>query len=636
MLPSTQTQSSQPPALQFVPSDKIQSLTVVSLGKMCLQNEEQAKKIIPAFGQILDNSNDPAMKNNIMYALTDMCVRFASLVDPLLPQMTACLKDKYLSVRRTTLILLIHLLQEDYLKIRGNGKFFFRLMQTLLDPSDEIKHLTTFYIQQRMLKRLPKIMYSNFAESIFHFNDFKEHSSFNKFVVSDKEKVLFDLSGDRRIENRRFLYKFMLENMNDEQRFQTTYRLCQDVLGGVVEDNIKITPASVPLLKDTFFILASDAIKLASLKSKASDDDTENEQGMVLEAAKKQIITGVVKKNVIENIIPIIIALKHKLENAKSPLISDLFNYLRKLMDDYKNEVTEILAADKQLAKEIEFDLRRFEQEELERKEREEQEALRPVRSRTNSPAAARLSPVPSAASSRRASLCRTPSGTPGGGASSTRKQRRNLVRQALENAAAASAPNLNNDKSAHNTDIELTVVNSNNDSVKNKTTSAPSALVTTTNDNNGTVIKSPQAGDGRNDNDEDSTLKANENKDAAKTKNAKTLIHRALPDQTEKETNKEVSFNAPLTAQNQSQDERTSNLESSKNPEEAETEGIVNKENIDKAAEANKEVEADTEKDHDKSKRVSGQGMPRPRTPKSKKFHNVRAISTPQVTIIQ
>ena len=103
--------------------------------------------------------------------------------------MTTCLKDKYLSVRRTTLILLIHLLQEDYLKIRGNGKFFFRLLHTLLDHSEEIKHLTTFYIQQRMLKRLPKIMYSNFVESIFHFNDFKEHSSFNKFSVSEKEKV---------------------------------------------------------------------------------------------------------------------------------------------------------------------------------------------------------------------------------------------------------------------------------------------------------------------------------------------------------------------------------------------------------------------------------------------------------------
>ena len=237
-----------------------------------------------------------------------------------------------------------------------------------------------------MLKRLPKIMYSNFVESIFHFNDFK-HSSFNKFVVSDKEKILFDLSGERKTEKRRSLYKFMLENMNDEQRFQTTYRLCQDVLGGVVEDSIKITPESLPVLKDTFFVLASDAIKLASLKSKAGDSDEpeteEDKANMVMNAAKKQIISGVVKKNVMENVIPIIIGLKHKLEAAKSPLISELFQYLRKLMEDYKNEVTEILAEDRQLAKEIEFDLRRYEQEEQERKEKEQQERLRPVKSRT-------------------------------------------------------------------------------------------------------------------------------------------------------------------------------------------------------------------------------------------------------------
>ena len=154
VLPTSQTQSTQPPVMMFVPSTKLQSITIVTLGKMCLQNEEQAKKIIPAFGQILDTSVDSSIKNNIMYALTDMCVRYASLVDPLLPQMTTCLRDKALSVRRTTLILLIHLLQEDYLKIRGNGKFLFRLIQTLQDSSEEIRHLTTFYIQQRLLKRI--------------------------------------------------------------------------------------------------------------------------------------------------------------------------------------------------------------------------------------------------------------------------------------------------------------------------------------------------------------------------------------------------------------------------------------------------------------------------------------------------
>ena len=194
--------------------------------------------------------------------------------------MTACLRDKSLSVRRTTLILLIHLLQEDYLKIRGNGKFLFRLIQTLQDSSEEIRHLTTFYIQQRLLKRIPKIMYSHFVESLFHFNDYQDHASYNKFVVSAKEKKMFNLSGDKNVDKRRALYRFMLENMNDEQRFQTTYRLCQDILGGVVEGAVSLSPASMPLLQDTFYCLASDSIKLASLKSKGGEEEAETEQDM--------------------------------------------------------------------------------------------------------------------------------------------------------------------------------------------------------------------------------------------------------------------------------------------------------------------------------------------------------------------
>ena len=76
-----------------------------------------------------------------------------------------------LVVRRTTLTTIINLLQEDYLKLTGN--LFFRILQTLSDESEEILNLTTFYIQQRLLKRKPKVMYSHFIEAIFHFNEYK-------------------------------------------------------------------------------------------------------------------------------------------------------------------------------------------------------------------------------------------------------------------------------------------------------------------------------------------------------------------------------------------------------------------------------------------------------------------------------
>ena len=52
-------------------------------------------------------------------------------------------------------------------------------------------------------------------------------------------------------------------------------------------------------------------------------------------------------------------------------------NCLRELMKDYKNEVKEILAADKQLATEIQYDLKKWETEMEERRKREEEERVR-------------------------------------------------------------------------------------------------------------------------------------------------------------------------------------------------------------------------------------------------------------------
>jgi hypothetical protein len=51
---------------------------------------------------------------------------------------------------------------------------------------------------------------------------------------------------------------------------------------------------------------------------------------------KKQIV----KKNVIENIVPIIIHLKHLLEEKHSPLLGPLMQYLTDMMKDYKNEIS--------------------------------------------------------------------------------------------------------------------------------------------------------------------------------------------------------------------------------------------------------------------------------------------------------
>lgn len=367
-IPSSQTQSSQPTTITFTPSMRVKALAVVTLGKMCLQHEDQAKRIIPALGRMLDTTKYSALRINIVFTLSDMCVRYATLVDPLMPQVTACLRDPDIKVRRTTLTLLINLLQEDYLKLKGS--FFYRILQCLTDDHEDIRSTVVFYVTERLLKRFPKILSQHFIECIFHYNCYEEHETYNKFTQSKMEKELFSLAGKEQSEDRHMIYRFMLDHMTDDQRFNTTQRLCQDVLGGVVDGRIKLTPDSLPMLQDTLSVLSSDEIKLASLKSRPEDVDQPTDQaeqaamaGMVI---KKTIISQVVKRNVIENIVPILIAVKHKLEEHRSPLMKYLLLYLKEIMKDYKNEVKEILAGDKQLAKEIEFDLRRFDQEQQE------------------------------------------------------------------------------------------------------------------------------------------------------------------------------------------------------------------------------------------------------------------------------
>lgn len=96
---------------------------------------------------------------------------------------------------------------------------------------------------------------------------------------------------------RRFqIYQFMLQNLDDEARFQLTFRLTRDVLNGVVEDVMPIKNAfTEAVLKDTLAVLSSDDIKLASLSAQTDDDPAEKEDiaQAIVQSTKKAIIAQV-------------------------------------------------------------------------------------------------------------------------------------------------------------------------------------------------------------------------------------------------------------------------------------------------------------------------------------------------------
>lgn len=220
-------------------------------------------------------------------------------------------------VKKQTLVLLIHLLQEDYLKIRGT--FFFRILQLTCDHDEGLRELALFYVTQRLLHRQPNIIQQHFIECVFHYNDYKGHPTYNKFALTDRERQLFSIAGSysrpkkQKRNNVNFfeffhtpgptnsqkrfqIYLFMLQNMDDEARFQLTFRLTRDVLHGVVEDVMSLKNASTEaVLKDALAVLACDDIKLASLSNQTEDDPVEREDiaQAIVQSTKKAIIAQV-------------------------------------------------------------------------------------------------------------------------------------------------------------------------------------------------------------------------------------------------------------------------------------------------------------------------------------------------------
>ncbi|XP_028666256.1 condensin-2 complex subunit D3 [Erpetoichthys calabaricus] len=348
----------------------------ITLGKLCLQHEELAKKCIPALARELEVCEEIPIRNNVIIVMCDLCVRYTSMVDRYIPNVSVNLKDNDPFIRKQTLIMLTNLLQEEFVKWKGS--LFFRFVSVLVDPDPSIASLGEFCLVHLLLKRNPIMFSQHFIECIFHFNNYEKHDKYNKFKQTQREKTMFSLQGAKNKERRMKIYKFLLEHFTDEQRFSITSKICHNVLACFVDGLLPLDSEGGDLLSDTFEVLGLKEIKLSVMRSKPGEDGQGDEDEMamanaVMEVAQKKLISHVQKKNFIENVIPIIIVLKGMLEEKRIPALRDLMSYLREMMQDYRNEIQDFFTADKQLAAELEYDMKKYE-EQLEKEGQQEEE----------------------------------------------------------------------------------------------------------------------------------------------------------------------------------------------------------------------------------------------------------------------
>ncbi|XP_006068546.2 condensin-2 complex subunit D3 isoform X1 [Bubalus bubalis] len=344
----------------------VRAHAVITLGKLCLQHDDLAKESVPVLARELELGIDGNVLNNIVIVLCDLCVRYTALVDKYVPTICTCLKDPNPFVRKQALLLLTGLLQEDF--VRWKGCLFFRFVITVVDPNPEVASTGEVCLVHLLLKRNPTIFYQHFIECIFHFTGYEKHESFNRFPQSDREKRLFSLKGGKNRERRMRIYKFLLEHFTDEQRFNITSRIFENVLACFADGDLPLDMEASELLSDTFEVLSSKEIRLQALRARADRDQLGEEEELAparaaLQESQKKLLSQVQKRNLIEMIIPIITSLKSALEKNKIPALRELMLYLREVMQDYGDEVQDFFTVDKQLAAELEYDMRRYQEQ---------------------------------------------------------------------------------------------------------------------------------------------------------------------------------------------------------------------------------------------------------------------------------
>ena len=245
---------------------------------------------------------------------------------------------------------------------------------------------------------------AHFVDAVCAFNGYTGLTQFQGAVGNEK----FSLG--RKPSRRAIIYRFMLNQMNTHERYSSkvfkitsstdyqvslsqyyhnyscsgTCGLIQKVLAPFVEGEESVGGRAVELpnssrdegaggvLFDCLTLIASKEMRVCFSKGGGADN-SENvnplnhpnpaeggDKGIKAAAVEKAVISRALKQNMVENVIPTLLGLKVIFEKLRSPFLKELMVCLREVVADYKNDLASLMPADQQLAKELEYDLKKM------------------------------------------------------------------------------------------------------------------------------------------------------------------------------------------------------------------------------------------------------------------------------------
>lgn len=289
-----------------------------------------------------------------------------SVVDRYVAKISESICDNSPLVRRNACTLLTQIIAEDFIKWKP--LLLFRFLFALTDTCSTVVKAAQYALCTILPRKNPTLLFNHVIETIFVLNKCTSHPSYNNYMQTERELSLFTCAGSERNQVlRRFqIYSFLLKQLTIEQLLEIHAKLHTEVLAMFAEESI---PIHADVLIDILSMLSWQDFKFRSTNNGSSiysaastqDADLGNDSVSVqMSNVRGKFIGAVLKRHVSDNVVPIIVELKRTLEKQRSPLLRQVMLYLQLIMTEYKSEITDFLSQDPQLAKEIEFDMKRL------------------------------------------------------------------------------------------------------------------------------------------------------------------------------------------------------------------------------------------------------------------------------------
>jgi hypothetical protein len=265
-LPGSDPRTETPPLLR--------AHAFTALGKLCLRSPSVAKTCIAAFVKELTagsascrgarDPSSPAARNNALFALSDLCVRYTALVDAHLPAIAAACADEHPVVRRHAVLLISQLLQSEYVKWRP--VLFHRFVAAMADPVEAVRQTAAAALTGPLQEKNPNLIPGMFVEAMFVLSGCTAHPDLNRegravealspapvasavlsaadwrgrFDTQDPRTLALLGPGSRK--QRLAVWKTLLQAVNDEGKLKIVSKLLSDVIAAVPDGMMKLPP----------------------------------------------------------------------------------------------------------------------------------------------------------------------------------------------------------------------------------------------------------------------------------------------------------------------------------------------------------------------------------------------------------